>query len=36
MEPDFFFPLPYNDDQREIMRRLEEADGVLVQVSAAD
>lgn len=31
MEPDFFFPLPYNDDQREILRRLEEADGVLVQ-----
>jgi len=31
MEPDFFCPLPYNEEQREILRRLEEADGVLVQ-----
>jgi very-short-patch-repair endonuclease len=27
----FFFPLPYNDDQIEIVRRLEQADGVVVQ-----
>lgn len=32
-EETFFFPLPYNDDQMEIIRRLEEVntDGVLVQ-----
>ncbi|MBK3799327.1 AAA family ATPase [Azospirillum brasilense] len=30
-EPDFFFPLPYNDDQRDILKRLREADGVVVQ-----
>lgn len=30
-ESDAFFPLPYNDDQREILRRLQEADGVVVQ-----
>ncbi len=29
--PAFFFPLPYNEDQREILRRLDQADGVLVQ-----
>lgn len=27
----FFFPLPYNQDQLDILARLEEADGVLVQ-----
>lgn len=27
----YFFPLPYNDDQIEIVRRLENADGVVVQ-----
>jgi very-short-patch-repair endonuclease len=30
-DPDFFFPLPYNDDQREILRRLKAADGVVTQ-----
>lgn len=30
-EPAFFFPLPYNNDQRDILRRLEGADGVVVQ-----
>jgi very-short-patch-repair endonuclease len=28
---DLFFPLPYNDDQIEIVRRLERSDGVVVQ-----
>src|SRR5260221_23767 len=30
-EPAFFFPLPYNEDQREILRRLEQAEGAVVQ-----
>ena len=28
---DLFFPLPYNDDQIEIVRRLERSDGIVVQ-----
>jgi hypothetical protein len=30
-EPATFFPLPHNEEQREILRRLEETEGVLVQ-----
>lgn len=30
-EKQFFFPLPYNDEQMEIIRRLEDSDGVVVQ-----